>query len=89
VQPGAIASVSNDRIPLFPRASICVALYLLGLRKRRTLQMMLLLFVSLGSMGVFTGCSAGISNTIPSTRTITVTGTSGTVQGSTVFAILQ
>jgi hypothetical protein len=69
-------SAHNNSNPLFPGgATLAVALCFFGLRKRRRLQMLLLLAVSVIGLGLFTGC--GTPGTIPVDATVVVTGTDG------------
>jgi hypothetical protein len=72
------ASLRHDSSPLFPGATLAVALCLFGFRKRRRLQMILLLAVSIIGLSLFTGCG-GSSTPLPTATVVTVTGVSGTV----------
>jgi hypothetical protein len=85
---------SNNSHPFLPVTSLAVVLGLFGIRKRRKLQMLLLVAVSIVGLGVFTGCGGvtGSSSTVV-TESITVQATSGTsgtagyVQHTTTFLL--
>ena len=65
---------SRNSFPLLPGgATLAVALCFLGLRKRRRLQILFLLAVSVIGLGLFTGC--GTPGVLPDTVTVTVTAT--------------
>jgi hypothetical protein len=83
------AAYSRHSSPLFPGATLAVALCFLGLRKRRRLQMLLLLSVSVIGLGLFTGCSSSskLNSFSTSSVIITVTGTSGSSVVNTTFML--
>ena len=59
--------------PLIPGGTaLAFALCFIGFRKRRKIQMLLLLMVSVAGFGMFTGCSSNP----PTTTTVTITATS-------------
>jgi len=73
----------NNSNPLLPAgATLATILCFFGFRKRRNLQMLLLLAVSFVALGICTGCNKTYSGPInpPSQVTVIVTGTSGTMQ---------
>jgi hypothetical protein len=71
---GLNAANHNNSFPLLPGgATLAVALCFFGLRKRRRLQMLLLLAVSVVGLSLFTGC--GTPGSVPNTVTVTITGT--------------
>lgn len=73
----------NNSNPFLPAgATLATVLCFFGFRKRRNLQMLLLLAVSFVALGVCTGCNSTYSGPInpPSQVTVLVTGTSGTLQ---------
>jgi hypothetical protein len=71
---GLNAANHNRSFPLLPGgATLAVALCFFGLRKRRRLQMLLLLAVSVVGLSLFTGC--GTPGSVPNTVTVTITGT--------------
>jgi len=76
----ATAALHRNSNPLMPVSTLAVAFCLLGWKKRRGLQIMLLLAVGVLGLGVLGGCGGGSSSssTTPVTSTITVTATSGT-----------
>ena len=80
----------NNNFPLLPGgATLAVALCFFGLRKRRRLQILFLLAVSVIGLSLFTGC--GTPGSLPNTVTVTVTGTdsSGSPTTSTTFVLTQ
>jgi hypothetical protein len=79
------AALRNNLSPLFPGSALaCVLCCFLGFRKRRSLQMMLLIAAGLVGLGLVTGCGVHV-NPLPST--VTVTATSGSLQSSTSFTL--
>jgi sugar lactone lactonase YvrE len=91
------ASVHPDSNPLFPGAALAAALCFLGWKRRRSVQLFLLLAVGVIGLSLFTGCGGGSSPSSstnpppPVTSTITVTGTSGTgasaLQNTATFSL--
>jgi hypothetical protein len=88
VTPGAttltITSSGNAAVDhrnsgaLFPGAALAIAFCFIGLRKRRLLQMVLLVTASVIGLGLFTGCGSTSSvNSTPVLTTISVAATSG------------
>jgi len=83
------------RSPLFPTAMCFTVLCGFGWRKRRRLPTLLLMAIAAAGLGLCSGCTtlkfpagATVSNpALPSTSTITVTGTSGSLQSTTTFAL--
>jgi len=90
--PTMTVALHRDSKPLFPLATLAVALCLFGIRKRRNLQMLLLLAVSVVGLGLVTGCSHKMFNSEPppSTTTVTVvaTSTSPALQETTTFTLV-
>jgi sugar lactone lactonase YvrE len=84
------AAIHRDTRPLFPAATLAVALCFLGFRKRRGLQLLLLIVISVAGLSMFSGCggSSSSSTTKATTTTATVTATSGAVKQSTTFTII-
>jgi len=81
---------SNHSFPLLPGgATLAVALCCFGLRKRRNLQLIVLLGASVIGLSLFTGC--GTPGSLPNTVTVTVTGTdsSDAPTASTSFTLTQ
>ena len=65
-------------------------IYFLGLKKRRRLQMILLLAVSVVGLSLLSGCSGAsstVTNPLQSISTITVAATAGTVEHLTTFVL--
>lgn len=84
------ASLQHNANPLFPGSALAVALCFFGWRKRRRLQMLALLVVSIAGLTMLSGCGGATFNTstkTPVTSTITVTATSGSLQHTTTFAL--
>jgi hypothetical protein len=84
------ASVLGHRgRPLFPEAALAALLCCFGWKKRRRLQMLVLLSVSLIGLSLLNGCGSQSTphSTTPTTATITVTATSGTLQQSTTILL--
>ncbi len=68
------ANSKNNSFPLLPGgATLAVALCFFGLRKRRMLQLVVLLEASVIGLSLFTGC--GTPGSVPNTVTVTITGT--------------
>ncbi|MGA7831284.1 MAG: chitobiase/beta-hexosaminidase C-terminal domain-containing protein [Terracidiphilus sp.] len=76
----ATAMYHRNSNPLLPASTLAVAFCLLGWKKRRNMQLFLLLAVSVIGMSLFTGCggSTTSNHTQPVTSVVTVTGISGT-----------
>ena len=67
----------NNSFPLLPGgATLAVALCFFGLRKRRNLQLIVLLAASAIGLSLFTGC--GTPGSVPTSVTVTITGTDST-----------
>jgi N-acetylneuraminic acid mutarotase len=74
--------------PLIPSSVLAVALCCFGWKKRRRLQMLLLLAVSAAGLSLLNGCSASlITFTQTTTSTITVTATSGSLKHTAPFLL--
>ncbi len=92
--PVANSALRRDSSPLFPVTALAGLVCSFGLRKRR-LQMLLLLAVSIAGMGLLTGCglfgsggSGGGSNPPePITYTVTLTAKSGTLSHTSTFLL--
>jgi sugar lactone lactonase YvrE len=91
ISGGSTAALHNNSRPLFPAATLAVALCLLGFRKRNRLQLMLLAIIAVAGLGIFTGCSSSTSKkTQGQTSQVTITATSGkATQTSTLTIILE
>lgn len=84
------AALHRDANPLFPGSVLAVALCFIGWKKRRGLQLLLLLVVSVVGLGLLNGCGGATFNSTtkpPVTATITVTATSGSLQHTTSFGL--
>jgi hypothetical protein len=84
----SVAAVHTNSSPLFPGATLAVALCcFFGFKNRRRLQLLLLLTVSVVGMSLFTGCGGKWSPTF-SRSTVTVTATSGSLQKTAEFTLI-
>jgi hypothetical protein len=81
------AALHRNSIPLFPGSALAVALCCFGWKKRRRLQMLVLLAVSVAGLSLLTGCGGSSAPVQPVTSTITVTATSGSLSHSTTFSL--
>src|ERR1022692_4416583 len=79
------AAMRRKSFPALPGSALAVMLCCFGLRKRRHLQMILLVVVSLAGLSLVTSCGGGSSPSkptytpLPNTETVTVTATSGSL----------
>jgi hypothetical protein len=85
------AAMRRNGFPLLPGSALAVVLCCFGLRKRRHLQMILLVVVSLAGLSLVTSCSSGSSKPsytpLPNTETVTVTATAGSLSHTTTFTL--
>jgi hypothetical protein len=85
------AALQRNSRPLFPAATLALVLCCLGWKKRRRVQMMLLLALSVFGLSLLTSCSAAPAGppTIPDpvTSTVSVTATAGSIQHTTSFSL--
>jgi hypothetical protein len=72
--PATTAELHRDPSPLFAGTTLAVVLWLGGFRKRRRLQLLLLLVLSAIGLNMLTGCATTSSSSITSSQ-IVVTGT--------------
>jgi hypothetical protein len=70
-----------------PGVVLAFSLCLLGFRKRRHLQSLLLLVVTLIGLGMTTGCGSNLTSGAGTPSTVTLTGISGALQVSTTFSL--
>lgn len=94
-----VAGAHSNSNPLLPGTALAAALCFFGFRKRRNLQMLLLLAASIIGLTLFAGCGgSSLSSTNPNPKsnlpvvsTVTVTGTSGTattaIQNNSSFSL--
>ncbi len=74
ISAGQNASLHHGSFPLLPGgATLAVALCFFGFKKRRRLQLIVLLAASVIGLSLFTGCSS--TGSVPVTVTVTITGT--------------
>jgi N-acetylneuraminic acid mutarotase len=81
----------NSR-PLFPAASLALAVGFLWLGKRRRVWMVLLLAMTFAGAGMLTACGGGSPSqpsapNVPATSTVTVNATSGSIQQSATVTL--
>ncbi|HWG22287.1 MAG TPA: NHL repeat-containing protein [Terracidiphilus sp.] len=91
IKPGTSAAVHQDSKPLFPLATLAVALCFLGFKKRNRLQLLLLVAICAAGFGLISGCggsSSSATKTKTTTSTVTVTATSGKVTQSTTLTLI-
>jgi hypothetical protein len=75
--PAATAALHRDPMPMFPGTMLAAGLCVLGLRKRRRLQVLLLLLVTAFGLSMFTGCTTtSFSSTTSSQIVVNATGSS-------------
>jgi hypothetical protein len=89
ISPSSTTAAMNHKSgPLFPAATLAIALCFLGFRKRSRLQLLMLLAVSVAGFALLSGCGGSSTTTTKAaTSTVTVTATSGTVTQSTTFSV--
>ncbi len=84
-------ATNRNSSPLFPGSVLAVALCCISWKKRRCLQMLLLLVISVVGLTLLNGCGGAtfVSNASHATvvSPITVTGTSGALQHSTTITV--
>ena len=85
-------ATNQDSRPLVPGATLAFTLCLLGWRKRRSVQLLLVLTVSFAGLSLLSACGGGSSGGSsspppPSTSTVTITATSGAVQNTTSLTL--
>jgi len=80
------AVLTHARFPILPGASLAALVCCIGWKKRRRLQMLLLLAACVFGIGSLNGCG-GTSKPKPTTSTITVTATSGNLQQTTTISL--
>jgi hypothetical protein len=82
------ASAHHPFNPFVPTATLAVALCFIAFRKRRRLQALLLVVVSVIGLTTLNGCGNSTpASSAPVTSTITVTGTSGTLVHTATFSL--
>jgi hypothetical protein len=88
----ALPGNSNPLLPgpLLPGSTLAVALCCIGWKKRRRLQMLLLLAVSVAGLSLLNGCGGAspiVSSSVPVISTVTVTAASGSLSHTTTFSL--
>ncbi len=90
--PRLTANLHRGSRPLFPATVLALSLCILGWKKRRGFQLVLLMAIAAGGLALLSGCGGGGAaggggGVTPVTSTITVTATSGSIQQSTTFSL--
>lgn len=80
------ATLRRNSSPLLPSAALAAVLCCLSWKKRRSLQMLLLLAVCGVGLSLLNGCG-GSSNSQSTTSTVTVTATSGSLSQTTTLSL--
>jgi sugar lactone lactonase YvrE len=83
--PAATASLHPIFHPFFPETTLALAICFLGLRKRRRLQIVLLLLIGFAGFGMLSGCGSSAAHTDTSNVTVYISG--GNVRESTTFTL--
>jgi hypothetical protein len=81
------AGLHFNRRPLLAGSVFAVALCCFGWKKRRRLETLVLLTVSLATLSLFTGCGAVFVSGGSSAHPVTVTATSGSLSHSSTFLL--
>jgi hypothetical protein len=85
------AGLRRESRPLLPVSTLAVALCCIGWKRRRRLQMLLLLAVSVAGLSLLSGCgggsSGGSTGPQPVTSTITLTAVSGSLSHTATFSL--
>ena len=87
------AALGRDGFPLLPGSALAMMLCCFGISKRRNLQRILLVVVSVGGLSLITSCGGSSSSSkppytpLPNTETVTVTATSGSLSHTTTFTL--
>jgi hypothetical protein len=87
---GSTASLHRNSSPLLPSSALAVALCCFGWKKRRRLQMLLLVAMSIAGLSLLNGCGGGGATIYAppvTVSTITVTATSGPLSHATTFTL--
>ena len=85
ISTGQVAMLRHRSNPLVPEATLALAICLLGFRKRRGIQILLLAVISVLGMSMLSGC--GSSGPGTSTSTVTVTATAGSISSKTTVSV--
>lgn len=93
ISTSATSAASHSKSsPFVPITSIALGACLMGWKRRRGVQWLLLLLVAGAGLACFAGCSAGsttssTSTTTSTSSTVTITATSGTVQETATVSL--
>jgi hypothetical protein len=88
ISGSATAAVQHNNSPLFPAATLAVAICLIGFKKRNRLQLLMLFVVSFAALGLFTACGGSTATTTKATTSsVTITATSGTMTQSATLTV--
>lgn len=83
------ASLHRNSSPFLPVSTLAAILCCVGWKRRRSLQIVLLLAVSLAGLGLLSGCGGGgaAKQLQPTQESVTVTGTAGSLTNSTTLTL--
>jgi N-acetylneuraminic acid mutarotase len=84
--PTSTANLDRNGVPIYPGPVLAIVVCIFGRKKRRRSQMLLLLAVSVVGPGILNGCGAN-GPPEPITSTVTVTGTSGSLQQTATLTL--
>jgi sugar lactone lactonase YvrE len=83
--PASAAAVHYNSRPLLPGTTLALALCFFGWRKRRSVQILLVLAIGVFGFSLLSGCSTSAQQS--STSTVTVTATSGSIQQTATLSL--
>ncbi|MGH9587585.1 MAG: hypothetical protein ACRD3F_11580 [Acidobacteriaceae bacterium] len=82
------AGLDRQSLPFLPGgAAVCAVCFLFGLRKRRFALYLLLAVVTLGGLGLVSGCGVNVPPVPTKPTTVTVNAVSGALQKSATFVL--
>ena len=83
--PASSAAVRYDSRPLLPGTTLALALCFFGWRKRRGVQILLVLAIGVFGFSMLSGCSTSTKQSV--TSSVTVTATSGSLQQTATLSL--
>lgn len=83
------ASLHRNPSPFLPGSALAAVFCCIGWKRRRRLQMLVLLAVSMAGLGLLNGCGGGssVSQIQPTLTTVTVTATSGSLTRTATLSL--